>query len=168
MRVAAAILAVLSIQSATAWGQQRPAAPPNTWRPAWAEQVPAVPPPGHIGITAHPGDRHPCSVQMYIGNATDTAIREMWGTVLLYSGETSVVARFHTSFIDPQVRRGVPVHSAFPCPRGITRVELREISPCVRGRTHLKGCGAPVIQVVPAFARRTDVIPVDIAPDFDR
>ena len=111
--------------------------------------------------------RSPCVIQLYIANATDTTIRDMWGTIVVLPGVIPLT--FHARFIDPNFVRGVPVTSPETCPRNIERIELREVSPCYRGRPIARGCDAPIVPYLSRLTeRRNDVVPVAVAPDFDQ
>ena len=77
--------------------QRGPSGQGQEWRPEWAKELPKVPPAGTLGIQAFAADRQPCSVQLYIGNATETTVRNVWGVVLLQPG--AIVGRFHASYI---------------------------------------------------------------------
>ncbi len=159
---------LIGLSSTAAHAQQRQQPPAREWRPEWAASLPYVPPAGHLGIAAFVAERRPCQIQLYFANATDTAIRDVWGTILVQPGAIPIT--FHARFIDPNFVRGVPTSSAGdPCPRNVERIEVREIGPCVRGTSYRRGCGAPLVAYLGRLTeRRSDAVPVVIAPDFDR
>ncbi len=148
--------------------RQQAAPAPTEWRPDWAKELPYTPPDGTIGIFVFPHNRSPCQLQIYIANGTNAAIREIFGVMLLHTPNDRIPARFHLSYIDPQTRRGGGAMGNAPCPRGVTRVELREVSPCSRDRAHMRGCGAPIVAIAPRMERRSDIIEFTVAPDYDR
>ena len=161
---ALAAFVVLSVSAATA---QAPRQQQREWRPDWAAALPYLPPAGTIGVTAFVLGRNPCEIQLYIANTTDATIRNIWGTMRVQPG--AVPTRFQARFIDPNFSRGVPTATMDACPRNIERVEIREIGPCVRGQTHLRGCGVPVVPFLSRLTHpRRDALQVVVAPDFDR
>lgn len=168
---------ILALAASVAWlgsvEAQQPQRPPQQraeteWRPDWAKELPYIPPAGSIGLSVYPHQRNPCQLQIYIGNNTDRAIREIFGVILVHTERDAVVTRFHLSFIDPNVQRGGGSLGTTPCTGRIIRAELREVSPCSHDRPRMRGCGAPIVAIAPRMNRPTDIIPLTIAPDYNQ
>lgn len=163
--LATALLAATT--GAMAQQRQQPKATDQQWRPAWAANLPEQTPDGMIGLSAFLVEKDYCRVVIRIHNGTDATIRYFTAALEFFYLTASEIGQFSVSFVDPGKTRDAEARIFRSCPRGLTRVVLREVTLCTRDGRWRRGCGAGFVPIAPRLPRPTAQVPIEIAPDFE-